>query len=833
MCVFSAGLLAGPGFSHRESGGRSVLCEWVGTPGYAPRSMGAVETLLAAWRASPDADTTRALCLALAGSPDASLVMEVAALAEQRYPLDVEVHLCVARMFAGHQAWERAQRALVGAGRAAPERADVFEQLGFVLLRRGDAVRAEQALSRALRIDPDRSETRALYDHAAALITLQTTSGADSVVVAFDRSFPSLSSWPPALSLESDAPSSVASRQSFRAALVQSEAGADAGGFPSEPDKARALMSWLGVHRSMNSVEAQWQGVLPHRIRFGWLLPYAIGVTLLLGLGAHTYARVTRAADQRAAEESQKLASSLVIEGTRTRLNQARVAVKNAFRRASEDPRTQRVWLETLVVGGLESGGEPKGLSDALRRAKASGLLPNQMAFAKVAALVFEGDSGAAVAELPLTDSLAVDDAFYQLVAGVALERAGYPLSAIGRFERALQLSPKFNLAAILLARAAAFQLGSEAAQRVIERHIDDSTVRRAFRELNAVLDGDSRGRPGSAWGAKELELLPRAVRGIPHLVEAWVAVRAGERMRAAEAIGVALPWLDSPALLVWLGFAALQGEQWGLAQRAADLARWTAVDYPGVRVLDARIALFRGQLAQALLHVADLDPKAPEVAAVVAVVAYERLDRELLASQMLALRTRPDYSVLVAGEQLISGSTLARRRAGTFAQRSPGLLWSRVVAIDEAVQSGHLESVDSLFADSDLSIPALAVRRARVARERGDIDGALNWSKVALEGGEHTPRAVLERASALALGGEKAAAQATLGDLMVASPLRQWLEVYVEIVTGHLGAGRELAHRLPLPPARSAGEVQRLALSMLKATGDRRSKTLRIRLAE
>src|ERR1700743_2017104 len=112
--------------------------------------MSALDELLGQWRSNPDADATIALCSFLGTSGREELIREVTASAEAWHTEDGRVMLAVGRMHLDAGMLAEAQGALVAAGKSSGRDAKPFRYLGEVLLRRGDAVRAEKGLARAL-----------------------------------------------------------------------------------------------------------------------------------------------------------------------------------------------------------------------------------------------------------------------------------------------------------------------------------------------------------------------------------------------------------------------------------------------------------------------------------------------------------------------------------------------------------------------------------------------------------------------------------------------------------------------------------------------------------
>lgn len=152
--------------------------------------MGAFEELLDSWRSNPDSDSTLALCSYLSAAPKEDVVREVGARAEQWHAQDGEVLLAVGRMYLDANLLSEAQSALVNAGKTNPSDARPFRQLGEVLLRRGDASRAEKVLSRALQLGLSDGETRLWHDRAVVYVALQKRVGAQAVAAEVARTLP-------------------------------------------------------------------------------------------------------------------------------------------------------------------------------------------------------------------------------------------------------------------------------------------------------------------------------------------------------------------------------------------------------------------------------------------------------------------------------------------------------------------------------------------------------------------------------------------------------------------------------------------------------------------
>jgi hypothetical protein len=152
--------------------------------------LGALDDLLAAWRANPDADSTVALCAYLGASGREALMKEVSKVAEQWHSRDATVMIAVGRMFLDASLFAEAQAALVTAGKADATNALPYRFLGEVLLRRGDALRAEKVLVRAMQLGATDKETAHWHDRATFYIALQKRVGAPAVATEVARSLP-------------------------------------------------------------------------------------------------------------------------------------------------------------------------------------------------------------------------------------------------------------------------------------------------------------------------------------------------------------------------------------------------------------------------------------------------------------------------------------------------------------------------------------------------------------------------------------------------------------------------------------------------------------------
>jgi hypothetical protein len=159
--------------------------------------MGALDELLAAWRANPDSDSTVALATYLGVSGREELIREVGSNAETWHQADCAVMLAVGRMYLDAGLLPEAQAALVAAGKADARDGRAFRYLGEVLLRRGDATRAEKVLARAVQLGVGDSETRLWHERSVVYVALQKRVGPQAVATEVERTLPRKISIPP------------------------------------------------------------------------------------------------------------------------------------------------------------------------------------------------------------------------------------------------------------------------------------------------------------------------------------------------------------------------------------------------------------------------------------------------------------------------------------------------------------------------------------------------------------------------------------------------------------------------------------------------------------
>jgi tetratricopeptide (TPR) repeat protein len=152
--------------------------------------MRALDELLKSWRANPDADATIAVCSYLGTSKREELIREVGASAETWHSGDAAVMLAVGRMYLDANMLQEAQTSLVSAGKADARDPRAFRFLGEVLLRRGDAMRADKVLVRALQLGASGDDVELWHERAVLYSALQKRVGPEAVVAEVARSMP-------------------------------------------------------------------------------------------------------------------------------------------------------------------------------------------------------------------------------------------------------------------------------------------------------------------------------------------------------------------------------------------------------------------------------------------------------------------------------------------------------------------------------------------------------------------------------------------------------------------------------------------------------------------
>lgn len=161
-----------------------------------------VDVLYARWQRAPDPLLTVMLCDALRGSSRLDLVETVGAFAQKQQ--DPRALIAAGRMYGTVGRLDEAQSTLVAAGRLAPRDGEVFRWLGEILLRKGDAERAEKVLERAVQFGTPDGSGQLWLARARERIPVLRTQGAMSVAREVASSFPMSAPLPPTPSMSDD-----------------------------------------------------------------------------------------------------------------------------------------------------------------------------------------------------------------------------------------------------------------------------------------------------------------------------------------------------------------------------------------------------------------------------------------------------------------------------------------------------------------------------------------------------------------------------------------------------------------------------------------------------
>jgi hypothetical protein len=588
----------------------------------------------------------------------------------------------------------------------------------------------------------------------------------------------------------------------------------------------------LGIFERQGGVTPAWEQAPRQKVRGLWVFILAIVVVVGGGIGGYYYADQVK--NERLAQAVQ-LNEEVVLmlrSGLLSELAATDDKLKKSFELDSLSEKAARLWLENRVLFALIAPGESRGIDSANHRAKRVGLAEERIAFGRVAAFYAEGDLAGAAALLPKWDKLAGKDAYYQLVAGAVLERAG-DIRALERFERARALDPKLPLADLFLARLALLELGPEKARPVLDSFKKKTKDTAAIQALEALYWAQGRDRkiplgasatPSEAGESK----LVFPLRPIRHVVAAVQAIDSGDYKEATRAIEAGLERTRSPAMATRLGFLAIQSDNEQLARKAALRALSFSAVYPGARVLAARVALLGGRLGEAQKAVEELDAESSDVAIVRAVVAYETLDLSALESALTAFgedKARPELAALVAGPGTILG-TAYPDEAELQKIAQPHVPWGTLVAVDAALDSGQLEFAEEVTNDwpKGAGRPAHNLRQARLARYKGEREAALKFSEAALAA--PTFAAVSERVLSLLFAEQIPAARSVVAAYpALLGPSAGWLSILIDVADGRDKQAKASASNKDFPPEATPLSLRLLAARALAVSGDKRAK--------
>ncbi|WP_394826796.1 hypothetical protein [Pendulispora albinea] len=148
-----------------------------------------VDELARQWRRNPDEPTTIALCDAVRAE-HADLILEVGTYTRDKLAASVPCLVSAARMYMRTLRLAEAQSLLVRAGKLAPREGVIYRVLGEVLLRRGDAERAEKVFERAVAFGINDSETRLWLERSRVFKPMHANAGTRAVAAEVERTAP-------------------------------------------------------------------------------------------------------------------------------------------------------------------------------------------------------------------------------------------------------------------------------------------------------------------------------------------------------------------------------------------------------------------------------------------------------------------------------------------------------------------------------------------------------------------------------------------------------------------------------------------------------------------
>ena len=506
--------------------------------------------------------------------------------------------------------------------------------------------------------------------------------------------------------------------------------------------------------------------------------------------------------------------------------------IGHAFDLDSRSQHAALTWLHERAMVGLLKGGENVAFEDATARAKEVGVEEKRLAFTGVASFIFQNDTGGAATAVAKAENKADDDAYFQLLAGTTFERAG-DAHAIERYSAAAKIDPDLIIAQILLARATAVEgdphQAAELAKQFRLKYPDriEGTALAALAWAHDPLRGDP--PPEAKDIVDKDDVLPAPLKAVPPAVRALLAIEQHKFDDAKTALKKGLAVSDTPGVAVWLGSIALTTGDEALARKGALAAVSYSAVYPPARMLAARVALLGARLDEALKASEELPPASPDVAIVTAAVAYEKLDGERMRAALDGLsddaKKIPSVVPLVRAQQLLMGNPQALGGDKALDMADDDAPWADVVAMDFALDTGDVDLAHKIAAKwTTEPRPVRAVRLSRLARWDGKNDDADRLSRLALEGGTVTVRALAERVFVL-VAMNKATDAAALFKAYpnVGGPLVKWLRAYAIASHGKLEEARAIISTEDPPPALAPLPARLIAASAFGAVKDTR----------
>lgn len=529
------------------------------------------------------------------------------------------------------------------------------------------------------------------------------------------------------------------------------------------------------------------------------------------GTGTYYYVKDLRAKQHVQAEQLLTTVDASLAASEAARLEPAEKDLAKAFDLESRSPHAALTWLHERAMVGLLKGGADVAFEDGTQRAKEVGVPEKQIAFAHVASFLFQGDTAGAASAVAKWDGKADDDAWYQILAGATFERAG-DARAIQRYEAAVKLAPNLVIAEILLGRATAVDGDPHRARELAKELKTKYPTRIEGNALATLAWARDPARGDAPPDAKDIvekvDALPVPLKAVPYASRALLAIDQRKTDDAKTALTKGLGVADTPGTAAWLGSIALTTGDEALARKAALAAVSFSAVYPPARMLAARVALLGARLDEALKASEELAPASPDVAIVTAAVAYEKLDAERMSRALEALpdeaKKLPFLVPLVRGQQLLAAKVDGLGPEKALDMSDDEAPWADLVAMDAALDTGDLELAKKIAAQwKGDARPLRAVRLARLARYDGKNDDAERMSRVALEGGTVTPRALAERVFVLCAINKSTDALALFKQYPnVGGPLAKWLKAYATAAHGKMEEARAIVSQEDPPPA-------------------------------
>jgi predicted Zn-dependent protease len=570
------------------------------------------------------------------------------------------------------------------------------------------------------------------------------------------------------------------------------------------------------------------------RRRSGVVLGTTMAVLIGAGVGAFKYVSDQRQKAHIQAEAILQTVEADLLASRVALLPDVEVRMGHAFELDSRSQRAAIDWLHERALLGIMKGSADVAFEGAIARATEVDVPEAGIAFARVAAYLFQGDTAGAAGLMNKWDGPAANDAWYQLMTGATLERAGDPRAA-ERYATAVRIEPNLVIAQILLTQATAIDGDPGKAldfAKQFRAKYPDRSEGGALLALAWARD-PARGEQAPAeiadLGAHSADL-PLPLAAVPYAI---AAIAANDKQKPEDAKGEIVKGLalaDGPGIASWLGSVALDTRDEALVQKAALVAVGFSAVYPPARVLAARVALLGGRFDQALKATEDMDPSSPDVAVVHAATAYERLDVDGLGRALDALsadaRKLPFMSALVLAPDALSGRASGTSGAKILEMSSDDAPWSDLLAMDLALDLGELEVADKIAArwKGSEDKPLRALRLSRLARYQNKVDVADALSKTALESGTVTPRTLEERVFVLVAKNKATEVAPLLARYpLVLGPSATWLGAYALASANRIPEALGRIASIDPPPPQAPLPARVIAAVALASVKDKR----------